>query len=69
MVSDEMERRKRYFRVNKKRLFRIELIAQEKGRQIASLAVALGPEEFTWQKENIKTQLTSKEENLKAQQA
>ena len=46
MVEDEMVRRKRYFRVNKKRLFRIEPVAQEKGRQIASLAVALGPEEF-----------------------
>jgi hypothetical protein len=69
IVEDEMERRKRYFRVNKKRLFRIEVVAQEKGRQIASLAVALGPEEFVRRKENIKQQLTSKEENLKAQQA
>jgi hypothetical protein len=69
MVEDEMERRKRYFRVNKKRLFRIELVAQEKGRQIASLAIALGPEEFARRKENINQQLTSKDANLKAQQA
>jgi hypothetical protein len=46
MVEEEMERRKRYFRVNKKRLFRIKLVAQEKGQQIASLAVTLGPREY-----------------------
>jgi hypothetical protein len=69
MVEDKMERRKRYFWVNKKRLFRMEVVAQEKGQQIASLAVTLPPEEFTRRKENIKQQLTSKEENLKAQQA
>jgi hypothetical protein len=57
--------RKRYYQVNKKELMQIEIVAHEKGQQIAALAVALGPEEFTRQKENIKNQLTSKEEKYR----
>ncbi len=58
-----------YFRVNKKKLLHMQLIVKEKSKQIAALALALGPEEFNRRRENIKTQLTSMEENLKAQQA
>jgi hypothetical protein len=41
----------------------------KKTKQIAALAVTPWPEEFTQHKENIKNQLTSKENNLKIQQA
>ena len=67
--DDGPKRRKRFYRVNKKKLLQMELVAIEKSQQIAALAVALGPEEFSKRKENIKKQLTSKDENLKAQQA
>jgi hypothetical protein len=67
--DDGPQRRKRYFRVNKKKLLQMEVVINEKSKQIAALALALGPEEFNRRRENIKTQLTSMEENLKAQQA
>jgi hypothetical protein len=66
---DGPQRRKRYFRENKKKLLQMDLVVKEKSKQIAALALALGPEEFTWRRENIKAHLTSMEENLKAQQA
>jgi hypothetical protein len=47
----------------------MQLIVKEKSKQIAALALALGPEEFNGRRVNIRTQLTSMEENLKAQQA
>jgi hypothetical protein len=67
--DDGPQRCKRYFRVNKKKLLQMEVVVNEKSKQIAALALALGPEEFNRRRENIKTQLTSMEENLKAQQA
>jgi hypothetical protein len=55
--------------VNKKKLLQMETVVIKKSRQIAAMAVALGQEEFAQRKENIKKQLISKEENLKAQQS
>ncbi len=40
----------------------MEVVVNEKSKQIAALALALGPEEFNRRRENIKTQLTSMEE-------
>jgi hypothetical protein len=50
----------------KKKLLQMELVVKEISKQIAALALTLGPDEFNWRRENIKTQLTSMEENLKA---
>jgi hypothetical protein len=47
----------------------MEVVVNEKSKQIAALALALGPKEFNWRRDNIKTPLTSMEENLEAQQA
>jgi energy-coupling factor transporter ATP-binding protein EcfA2 len=61
---------RRYYRVNKKKLLQqVELVVKNNLKQIAVLAVTLGPKKFSIRKENIKKQVTSKEENLKAQQA
>jgi hypothetical protein len=47
----------------------MKLVVREKLKKIAALALPLGRVEFNRCKENIKTQLTSMEENFKAQQA
>jgi hypothetical protein len=67
--NNSPKRRKRYYRVNKKKLLRMELVVIKKSNQIAALAGTLGPKEYSIRKENIKQQLTSKDKNLKAQQA
>jgi hypothetical protein len=43
--QDDPQCCKRYFGVNKKRLLQMELVVKEKSKQIAALALTLGPGE------------------------